>query len=150
MSDLKRVKKIINWLIFKEYAENERGIADIMGYTKSSFSQIINGKVPLSDKFIDKLSSIDSNVNKVWIESGEGEMIKSSDVKNQIVSEPQAAYSSYSDNKNEYITLHREVWEATLSTIENFKLVNEELYRLIDLLREQNNKENKDTSNKAG
>ena len=49
-----RLKKVINWLIFQEIAENERALADLLGYTKSSFSQIVNGKVPLSDKFIKK------------------------------------------------------------------------------------------------
>lgn len=78
MTDLKRIKKVINWLIFQDFAENEKGLADIMGYTKSSFSQIINGKVPLSDKFIDKLASIDTNINKVWIEGGDGEMLRES------------------------------------------------------------------------
>lgn len=78
MTDLKRVRKVINWLIFQDFAENEKGLADIMGYTKSSFSQIINGKVPLSDKFIDKLASIDENINKVWIENGNGEMLRES------------------------------------------------------------------------
>lgn len=78
MTDLKRIRKVINWLIFQDFAENEKGLADIMGYTKSSFSQIINGKVPLSDKFIDKLASIDTNINKVWIEGGDGEMLRES------------------------------------------------------------------------
>jgi len=76
MTDLKRIKKVINWLIFSEYAENEARIAQKLGYTKSSFSQIINGKVPISDKFIDKLCEADKNMNKVWIISGEGEMLK--------------------------------------------------------------------------
>ena len=76
MTDLKRVKKVINWHIFQDFAENEKGVADIIGYTKSSFSQIINGKVPLSERFIDKLASIDENINKVWIKTGVGEMLK--------------------------------------------------------------------------
>lgn len=79
MTDLKRIRKVINWLVFQEFADNEKGVADLMGYTKSSFSQIINGKVPLSDRFIDKLASIDDNINKVWIKSGDGEMLRDSD-----------------------------------------------------------------------
>lgn len=76
MTGLRRIRKVINWLIFQDFAESEKEIADIMGYTKSSFSQIVNGKVPLSDKFIDKLTSIDKNINKVWVENGNGEMLK--------------------------------------------------------------------------
>lgn len=77
MSELQRVRKVINWLIFTEFAENEKEVAEKIGYTKSSFSQIINGKVPLSTKFIDKLCAADKNVNKVWILRGEEEMFLS-------------------------------------------------------------------------
>lgn len=71
-----RLKKAINWLIFQEIAENERALADLLGYTKSSFSQIINGKVPLSDKFLSALCSLDENINDVWIKTGEGGLFK--------------------------------------------------------------------------
>ena len=47
MEHLRRLRKVINWLIFKEIAENERALAETLGYTKSSFSQIATGKVPL-------------------------------------------------------------------------------------------------------
>lgn len=71
-----RLKKAINWLIFQEIAENERALADLLGYTKSSFSQIVNGKVPLSDKFLKSLCALDENINDVWIKTGEGELFK--------------------------------------------------------------------------
>ena len=71
-----RLKKVINWLIFQEIAENERALADLLGYTKSSFSQIVNGKVPLSDKFIKNLCALDENINDVWIKTGDGGLFK--------------------------------------------------------------------------
>lgn len=74
MTTEKRLKKVINWLIYQDVAENERALADLLGYTKSSFSQIINGKVPLSEKFVKKLCQLDQNINEVWIMTGEGEM----------------------------------------------------------------------------
>jgi len=92
MIDLKRIRKIINWLIFSEYSENEAGIAQKLGYTKSSFSQIINGKVPISEKFIDKLCEADENINKVWIIEGIGEMLKSNETFNTKES-PQIEYN---------------------------------------------------------
>ena len=70
------MKKAINWLIFQEIAENERALAELLGYTKSSFSQIVNGKVPLSDKFVKNLCALDENINDVWIKTGEGELFK--------------------------------------------------------------------------
>lgn len=77
MEDAKqRLKKVINWLIFQEIAVNERTLAELLGYTKSSFSQIVNGKVPLSDKFVKALCSLDNNINEVWVKTGEGNLFK--------------------------------------------------------------------------
>lgn len=75
MTQLDRVKKVCKWLIFNDVAESDKELSSHLGYTRSSFSQIINGKVPLSEKFIDKLLSLDDNINKVWILSGEGSML---------------------------------------------------------------------------
>ena len=33
MTETQRVKKVINWLVFMEYAENERELAEKLGYT---------------------------------------------------------------------------------------------------------------------
>lgn len=77
MEDAKqRLRKAINWLIFQDVAVNERALAELLGYTKSSFSQIVNGKVPLSDKFVKSLCSLDDNINEVWIKTGEGQLFK--------------------------------------------------------------------------
>jgi hypothetical protein len=32
MTETQRVKKVINWLVFMEYAENERELAEKLGY----------------------------------------------------------------------------------------------------------------------
>lgn len=87
----KRVKRAINWLIFQEKAENERALAELLGYTKSSFSQIVNGRVPLSDKFLKALCSLDDNINCVWIKTGEGDMFSNGSGVTQKV---------YGDNNN--------------------------------------------------
>lgn len=75
MTDLQRVDKLLKWLIFEGFASNNMEIALKLGYTKSAFSQIINGKVSMSEKFIDKLVSVNSNINKLWITSGSGSML---------------------------------------------------------------------------
>lgn len=71
-----RLRKVVNWLIFNELAESEKALAELLGYTRSSFSQIMNGKVPLSDKFLRKLCSLDENINEVWIKTGDGSLFK--------------------------------------------------------------------------
>jgi transcriptional regulator with XRE-family HTH domain len=75
MTETQRIKKVVEWLIFKGKVKSRRDLAENMGYTESSVSQILNGKVPLSDKFIKKLSIMDSVINQDWLFTGEGEML---------------------------------------------------------------------------
>lgn len=75
--DLERVRLVVKWLIGSGYANNQKEVGELLGYTnESSFSQILNGKKTLPIKFIDKLLSIDGNLSKDWLLSGKGEMIK--------------------------------------------------------------------------
>lgn len=56
MTEIERVTKVVDWLIFEKIVDSRRDLAEKLGYTESSLSQIINGKVNLSDRFIKKLS----------------------------------------------------------------------------------------------
>ena len=76
MTDIERVKEVVNWIIFEKIAKTRKEIAQLIGYTESSFSQIINSKVPLSDSFIKNLSNIDDRINLSWLLTGKGEMLK--------------------------------------------------------------------------
>lgn len=76
MNEHQRVRNVVRWLIFKGYAENETQLARLLNYGKSGFSQLLNGKVHLSDNFINKLCSVDININRNWIVDGSGEMLK--------------------------------------------------------------------------
>ncbi|MGL5563172.1 MAG: S24 family peptidase [Tannerellaceae bacterium] len=76
MSSIERVKKVIDWLIFSKIISSKKELASILGYTPSSLSQILNEKVPLSDRFINKLSKTHHNINEDWINTGKGEMLK--------------------------------------------------------------------------
>ena len=76
MTDKERIRKVVDWLIYVGHARNEKEVAEKLGYTKSSFSQIINGRLPISKRFVERLSSIDENINKVWIFTGEGLMLQ--------------------------------------------------------------------------
>jgi plasmid maintenance system antidote protein VapI len=87
MYDIQKVRMVCKWLIFNDYADNDSELAKLIGYTKSSFSQIMNEKVPISSKFIDKLCGLDKNINKVWILRNEGEMLKGSIVPKPIIQE---------------------------------------------------------------
>lgn len=75
MYDLQRIRKLINWYIFQDFGKNDAEMAALLGYTNSSFSQILTGKAPISERFVEKLCALDKNINKVWI-SGKGSMLK--------------------------------------------------------------------------
>lgn len=75
MEHLQRIRQTLKWLIYNDIAKTDAEIAKLLGYTKSSFSQIVNGRVPMSDKFVSKLCSLDKNINAVWLQTGEGEML---------------------------------------------------------------------------
>ena len=119
MTETQRVKKVINWLVFMEYAENERELAEKLGYTKSSFSQIVNGKVPLSERFVQKLASVDRNINEVWIMTGEGNMLNSVEAGTSVVTFP--AY----------------VWEVIQTQAESLKSKDKQIDELVALLKQQ-------------
>lgn len=119
MEELKRIKKVINWLIFNEIGGSEKDIAEMLGYTKSSFSQIVNGKVPLSDKFIGKLCSLDENINLVWVQSGAGEMLLDNKLKSEVV------------------TIPASVWTVIKQQAESLSARDRQIDDLIGLLKEQ-------------
>ena len=118
MEALRRIKKVINWLIFKEIASNERELAEVMGYTKSSFSQIVTGKVPIADKFLNKLCSLDENINFVWVKTGEGEMF-------------------VSDSLNSQITVPKDVWSVIKKQAERLSARDRQIDELMELLKQQ-------------
>lgn len=118
MDTCKRLKKVINWLIFKEVAENERALSELLGYTKSSFSQIVTGKVPMSEKFMKKICSLDENINFVWLQSGEGEMF-------------------ISDNLNSEVSFSDDVWKVIKQQAESLSARDRQIDELMAMLKEQ-------------
>lgn len=75
MTDIERVTDAINWLIFKKKVKSRRDLAQQMGYTESALSQMLNGKVALSERFIKKLAIFDKSINENWLLTGEESML---------------------------------------------------------------------------
>lgn len=73
--DLQRLKRLTKRLISDGHATNQRELASLLGYTESGLSQILTGKVAISKPFINKLYEIEPQINKDWLETGEGEML---------------------------------------------------------------------------
>lgn len=69
-----RVKRAIKYLLAEDLGRNQRDLAEKLGYTESSFSQLLNGKTPISRPFLKKLYVMCPNLNPDWLENGEGEM----------------------------------------------------------------------------
>lgn len=120
MNNLKRIKKVINWLIYNGIGKSEKEIAERLGYTKSSFSQIVNGKVPLSDKFISKLCSLDENINLIWVQSGEGEM-----------------FIEHNLNSEQDVTIPASVWSVIQRQAQSLSSRDRQIEDLIAMLKEQ-------------
>lgn len=110
---------MINWLIFQEVAESEKQLADLLGYTKSSFSQIVNGKVPLSEKFVKKLCGLDENINEVWVLKGEGSMFKNN------------------PNGLQTVEIPREAWSVIQTQADSLSARDRQIDELIRLLKDQ-------------
>jgi len=119
----RRIKKAINWLIYQEIAESETALAKMLGYQKSSFSQIVNGKVPLSEKFVKRLCSLDENINDVWILTGEGELLKT--------------VSDDSLNGQTDITIPRSAWAVIEAQSASLSARDRQIDDLISLLKSQ-------------
>lgn len=123
MTEIERVTKVVDWLIFEKIVDSRRDLAEKLGYTESSLSQIINGKVNLSDRFIKKLSNLDSRINKEWINSGEDSMIYTQNNESLVVTEPPVKYENPKKADIPY-----EIYKLTL---ENDKLSKEKELELI-------------------
>ena len=114
----------MNWLIFQEIVESETDLARTLGYQKSSFSQIVNGKVPLSEKFVKRLCALDENINDVWILTGEGNMLKTTSVDNP-------------NGQNDMVSIPRSVWAVIEAQSSSLTARDRQIDDLISLLRTQ-------------
>lgn len=123
MTEIQRIRKAINWLLYQGVAENDRELSEIMGYTKSSFSQIVNGHVPLSDKFAKRLCRLDENINEVWIMTGEGDMFKRKPESNL--------------NSENSVTIQKDVWAVLQQQAASLASKDKQIDELMSLLKEQ-------------
>ncbi len=68
-----RIKIVIQLLIGYKVADNQEGVGVLLGYkNKSYFSQIINGKTPLPNKFLENLANLDNRISGKWLIHNQG------------------------------------------------------------------------------
>lgn len=75
MEKTNRFKTIVLYLVGEGTVTSQKDLADKLGYPATTLSQIINGKMGTSDKFIAKLKHLQPNINEDWLLTGEGEML---------------------------------------------------------------------------
>ncbi len=72
---LDRLAEMIDWLLYNNIVASRRELAKRMQYQESTLSLVVNGKQPISSKFLTALAGVDKRLNVDWIEKGDGEMI---------------------------------------------------------------------------
>lgn len=78
MNEVLRFKSVIAYIVKCGIASNQKDLGLKMGYSnESSFSQVVNGKVPMPKDFIERLKSFVPDLNSDWLLTGEGDMLKS-------------------------------------------------------------------------
>ena len=142
MSDLQRIIKCIDWLIFERKVKSRRDLAEKMDYTESSMSQILNAKVSLSSRFIKKLSKIDPDISESWLMSGKGEMLKNNEQNVNDIANSTVVGASVNGNGNnitnndvsELIELQKGYQEILKSNQMQLSRSQDQIDKLIELL----------------
>lgn len=76
MNATDRYKMVIRYLIGRQIAPSQKELGKELGYNnESTFSQIINGRIPAPKKFKAKLKEIEPSLNIEWLETGKGNML---------------------------------------------------------------------------
>ena len=76
MTELQRVVDVFEYLKSNKYFRNQQDFVERIGSDKTTVSQILNGKKEISKQFVCKLIDGFPILNKEWLLSGEGEMLK--------------------------------------------------------------------------
>lgn len=77
MSKRERAKEVLSWLIYAKKLSSQKELAELMNYSPTVVSSAMTGKIPLSDKLVRRICSMDDRLNPNWIMEGTGEMLRS-------------------------------------------------------------------------
>ena len=71
-----RLKILISELKKRKKVFSQAEFAEIVGISRTQFSEIVTGKRKLSDKAIHKIVAAFPEINEDWLRNGDGEMLK--------------------------------------------------------------------------
>lgn len=132
---LQQITKVIDWLVYDGVVKNRRQLASQLGYRESYFSQIMNGKVEVSDKFMEKLVRFDKRVEKM-LDGAEFAQQESTEVDKESTSELVLNCTTIIESNIKMASALEKISESNL-------LLSQSNKDLTDLLKElsSNNKE---------
>lgn len=122
-----RITETVNFLIFSKIAADKTDLARKLGYNNSSFSQIINGRVPASDRFLKRLCELCPDLNYSWLSTGEGTMLRGNG--QQVVGDYNTTVHGNSNNVN----------SETARFIALLEKKDEQIDRLLSIIENQTN-----------
>lgn len=75
MSENKRIRKAINWLISQGRFSSQKDIGEKLGIINRSYlSQLVNSEMP-NESFINKFTALAPEISRTWLLTGEGKML---------------------------------------------------------------------------
>ncbi|MDD4438182.1 MAG: hypothetical protein PHS04_09135 [Tissierellia bacterium] len=115
MTDLQRLKRVYKHLINQGIANTQTEIAQKIGVTKSYLSSV-GSNADLNESFVNKLITLDNNLNKVWILKGRGEMLLS---ESSNLNEPSVIYNDKIEvSREEYFEMKRQISDLIITNRE--------------------------------
>lgn len=135
MTDKQRLRKVYKHLINKGVADTQKDIAEKMKVNYTYLSGMGKSYV-LNDSFIDKLVKLDSDLNKVWVQSGEGEMLLSENSpknseKNKVNTRISFVEKQITLSEKEFLELKKQVADLII-TNKNLSTTNKNLSEMIN------------------
>lgn len=138
MNKIDRYKILVRYIVSSGLASNQKDLGRKMGYTnESAFSQIINEKVSCPKDFSQKLKAILPDLNLDWLETGDGEMLKSPTIIQEVIGDNNTSVAGNSNNVNNSSTLERaieEISEMRKLIQQQVKINNDQVDRFLSII----------------
>lgn len=99
---LTRIKEAINHYIGHGF-KSQKELAEKMGYSEMYLSQVLNGRVPLSTKFVERLKRVCPDLNKEYLNGNNDWMFTTPDGADSETSSPSTQIRSHKVDDTEYI-----------------------------------------------
>lgn len=74
-----RLKKVISYIKMEFNLKSQAKVAEFLGYNASYLSDLLNGRYDLSEDITDRITDRIPAINKVWLKTGEGQMLSVTD-----------------------------------------------------------------------